>query len=495
MDAEVVVVGGGIGGLTAAALLAARGVNVCVLERASSVGGCAANFEKFGYSFEAGDGLYTSWEPNGIHRRVFSELPVDPPEVELLEPGYVVRLPDHSQISLTADTEAFEQNLREAFPECALKAVDVYRELDRTGAALRRLMQTVPDFFTASRARQGVELLRKGLVGAEILNARQHTMAEHQEGTSVRFHCFIDAQLRAFAQIGADQGSFLYAALALTAARGGMFAIHGGGSALANKLADSIARSGGKIRLDTPVLRLAYDSKGDPVGVDLLSGETVTASKAIISNLTIWDTYGKLIGLNRTPADVRKQLKSLPSWGAYLLYLGLDDDTTPSLKSDHFLLVTDWEDVGPSTTEDRQLSFAIPPARDRRAPQGKRAVTVHAWTDVEEWFTFHQDETEAEQKDQLMLERCWQRLHAALPELGSSIEVIDTATPRTFYESTRRTLGRVGGLPVTPTNFWQAETAYVTSFPNLFIVGDTVAPGGVAGVTRAAWILANRLTK
>lgn len=495
MDAEVVVVGAGIGGLTVAALLASRGVNVCVLERASSVGGCAANFENFGYSFEAGDGLYTSWETDGIHQRVFSELPVDPPEVELLEPGYVVRLPDHSQISLTADTETFEQNLREAFPECAPKAVDVYRELDRTGTALRRLMQRVPDLFTASRARQGVELLREGRVGAEILNARQHTMAEHLDGTSARFQRFIDAQLRAFAQIGAAEGSYLYAALALTAPRGGMFAIDGGGSALADSLADSIARSGGKIRLDTPVLRLAYDSKGDAVGVDLLSGETVAASKAIISNLTIWDTYGKLIGLNRTPAEVRKQLKSLPNWGAYLLYLGLDGDTASSLKSGHFLLVSDWEDVGAATTEDSQLLFAATPARDCRAPQGKRAVTVHAWTDVEEWFTFHQDETETEQKDQLMLERCWQRLHAALPELGSSIEVIDTATPRTFYESTRRTLGRVGGLPVTANNFWQAETPYVTSVPNLFIVGDTVAPAGVAGVTQAAWILASRLTK
>jgi C-3',4' desaturase CrtD len=495
MDAEVVVVGAGIGGLTVAALLAARGVNVWVLERASGVGGCAANFEKFGYSFEAGNGLYTSWESNGIHQRVFAELPVDPPEVELLEPGYVVRLPDHSQISITASTETFEQNLREAFPECAIKAADVYRELDRTGAALRRLMQRVPDFFTATRARQGVELLREGRVAAEILNARQHTMAEHLDGTSARFRRFIDAQLRAFAQISADQGSFFYAALALTAPRGGMFAIHGGGSALANKLADSITQSGGKIRLDTPVLRLAYNSDGDAVGVDLLSGETVTASKAIISNLTIWDTYGKLIGLNRTSAEVRKQLKSLRSWGAYLLYLGLDDDTARSLNSDHFLLVSDWEDIGASSSEDRQLLFAATPARDCRAPQGKRAVTVHAGTDVDEWFTFHQDETEAEQKDQLMLERCWKRLHAALPELGSNVEVIETATPRTFYESTRRTLGMVGGLPVTSDTFWQTQPSYVTSLPNLFIVGDTVAPGGVAGVTQAAWVLANRLTK
>ena len=38
MDCEVVVVGGGIGGLTVAALLAQRGKNVCLLERQAEVG-------------------------------------------------------------------------------------------------------------------------------------------------------------------------------------------------------------------------------------------------------------------------------------------------------------------------------------------------------------------------------------------------------------------------------------------------------------------------
>ena len=98
MDCEVVVVGGGIGGLTVAALLAARGIDVCLLERESRVGGCVTSFDKFGYSFEPGYGLYASWQPDEIHDRVFSALPVDPPEVRLLEPGYLVRLPDKSEI-------------------------------------------------------------------------------------------------------------------------------------------------------------------------------------------------------------------------------------------------------------------------------------------------------------------------------------------------------------------------------------------------------------
>ncbi|MCM3900456.1 MAG: hypothetical protein ND866_02005, partial [Pyrinomonadaceae bacterium] len=64
-----------------------------------------------------------------------------------------------------------------------------------------------------------------------------------------------------------------------------------------------------KIRFDTTALRLAYDATGQAIGVDLLSGERVSASKAIISNLTLWDTYGKLIGLDHTASGIRKRLK------------------------------------------------------------------------------------------------------------------------------------------------------------------------------------------
>src|SRR5919206_4883113 len=103
MAYEVVVVGGGIGGLTVAALLAARGVNVCLLEKESRGGGCAVSFERFGYNFEAGASLYASWQPGEIHERVFSELPVAPPEVRRANPPYVVRLPDGTDVAILED--------------------------------------------------------------------------------------------------------------------------------------------------------------------------------------------------------------------------------------------------------------------------------------------------------------------------------------------------------------------------------------------------------
>ena len=107
MNYEVVVVGGGIGGLTAAALLAARGMRVCLLERESRVGGCVATFERLGYQFEPGAGLYAGWEPGGIHERILAELRIPAPEVKPVDPAYVVHLPDGAEIPVASDDEEF----------------------------------------------------------------------------------------------------------------------------------------------------------------------------------------------------------------------------------------------------------------------------------------------------------------------------------------------------------------------------------------------------
>jgi C-3',4' desaturase CrtD len=493
MDCEVVVVGGGIGGLTVAALLASRGVSVCVLERERQVGGCAAAFEKFDYRFDPGYGLFTGWEPGGIHERVFSELRVEPPNASACDPAYVVRLPDASEIKLVRDQTLFEMELRQGFPECADEAIEFYRETTRLGAATRSALRKTRDLLSQPKARRAYSLFSRNRSASEILIYREHSAAQHLERVSNRFRRFVDVQLQTFAQGNGNEVSYLQAALSLSAPFEGIYALQGGAPALAERLAKSITQSGGKVRLNTPVLKLAYDASGGAMGVDLLSGETVSASQAIVSNLTLWDTYGKLIGLNRTPTEIRKQLNGLRGWGAYLLFLGVEENAGTDIPN-HVLTLKDWQESAPYTPEDNQLVFAAAPARDGSAPAGKRAVTVHAFTEVDEWFTFHNDESEHDEKDQQMLEQCWNQLHAAMPELGSNIEVIDTATPRTFYDLTRRKLGMVGGVASRP-ELWRAGPNHETSLPNLFMVGDTSSGWGIEAITRFAWLLAAQLTR
>ena len=338
---DVVVVGGGIGGLTVAALLSARGLNTCVLERQSQVGGCIARVEFSGYDFEPGMGLYTSFGAGEVYDTLFSRLPVAAPEVTPVTSPYILRSADGSDIVIATND---------------------------------------------------------------------------------------------------------------------LYAIDGGTATLAERLAESIKQSGGNLRLNSPVLRLAYDESGRAAGVDLLSGERVFAKKAIVSNLTIWDTYGKLVGLNRTPPEIKKQLTTLHGRGVYVVYAGIEEPAVARLPGERMRV------------EDGEGEFTLAISSSGIAPEGKRAVTFTTPTEIDSWFAYQSSEEDYEEWDQSALEHFWSRLHTALPELGSAIEVIETANPRTYYDSTRRKLGMVLGIDE------EILVGPGTSLENLFIVGDTVVP-------------------
>src|SRR6185369_17035408 len=124
---DVVVVGAGLGGLTVAALLSARGLNVCVLERQSQVGGCLGRVEFSGHEFEPGMGIHTSFGEGEVFERIFDELPVDVAHVSLVARPYGVRLGDGSDVKLVPGDEFFDE-LRAAFPECADDAIAFYRD-------------------------------------------------------------------------------------------------------------------------------------------------------------------------------------------------------------------------------------------------------------------------------------------------------------------------------------------------------------------------------
>jgi phytoene dehydrogenase-like protein len=353
---DVVVVGGGIGGLTVAAVLSARGMSVCLLERQSQVGGCIARVEFSGFNFEPGMGLYTSFGPGEIYDRLFSQLPVALPEVSLLQSAFVLRRADGSDTTLATSD---------------------------------------------------------------------------------------------------------------------LYSIVGGPASVAERLAESIKLSGGKVRLDTPVLRLAYDESGRAVGVDLLSGERVLAREAIVSNLTIWDTYGKLIGLNRTPPEIKKQLNTLQGSGVYVVYAVMEEAAVARLPSVRIRV----EDAG------GQFTVAVADSTG-----AKRPVTSTTDTQVDSWFAYQSSEEDYDEWDQTALGQFWNRIHAALPELGSDIEIIETANPRTYYDQTRRKLGMVLGIEGQPIQSHQ------TSLPNLFVVGDTVSPAArLDSVVESAMSLADHL--
>src|SRR6185503_4791264 len=120
---------------------------------------------------------------------------------------------------------------------------------------------------------------------------------------------------------------------------------------------------------------------------------------------------------------------------------------------------------------------------------GKHPVTFTTDTDVDSWFTYQSSEEDYDEWDQAALEQFWKRVHAALPELGADIEIIETANPRTYYDQTRRKLGMVLGIEGQPVQ------SHETSLPNLFMIGDTVSStASLDSVVESAVLLAEHIS-
>lgn len=91
---DVVVVGAGIAGLSAAALLAKAGLGVHLLEAHHQSGGCAGTFRRGPYTFDVGATQVAGLEPGGSHRRLLEHFQLPLPAATPLDPACVVDLGD-----------------------------------------------------------------------------------------------------------------------------------------------------------------------------------------------------------------------------------------------------------------------------------------------------------------------------------------------------------------------------------------------------------------
>jgi phytoene dehydrogenase-like protein len=282
---DVVVVGGGIGGLAVASLVAQAGRKVLLLEETAQLGGACLAVTHDGHRYDLGVSLITGAASGGrvasLCDRVGINLPIVP-----CDPAVQIALPRH-RISLAAGIEGWWPELHREFP----KDEEAWHALITDMASLARGREELAQHLPALPPAGWRERFRcwRILALRQWLGAARPVTQELRKAAGTPFRQALDdyglgsasrltleACLWYLLLRGAEECSTLEAALAIQRLREGVVVFPDGPAALADQLAQRLQERGGEIRLSTPAARCITE-RGRVVGVTTKTGETFRA--------------------------------------------------------------------------------------------------------------------------------------------------------------------------------------------------------------------------
>jgi C-3',4' desaturase CrtD len=485
MTKRVVVVGAGIGGLTAGALLAHRGYSVLMVDQAIVPGGCASTFQRRGFTFDVGATQVAGLEPGGIHHRIFSELGVEIPEAIECDPACAVFLPGETEpINVWRDPQRWQAERQRQFPNSE-PFWQLLADLFRYSWAFQSRDPVLPprdlwDLWQLVQAVRPDTLLTAPHTFSTVGDAlRGYGLAGDR-----RLKTFLDLQLKLYSQVDANETALLYAATALGVSQAplGLYHLNGSMQVLSDRLVQAFQRDGGNLRMRHRVEQI-HLTNGKPSAVtlhDLKTGETwQEPTDHVVANVTVQNLVQLLA--EQAPSGYRQRVDKLPpASGAFVIYLGVEQAAIPEDCPPHLQFLYDYE--GP-IGENNSLFVSVSKPGDGRAPDGKATVIASSFTDVNAWWKASDYQALKQQYTEQAIAQLGRYFHLT-PE---TIVYQEAATPRTFAHYTGRDRGVVGGLGQRVSTFGPFGFATRTPIPQLWLVGDSTHPGeGTAGVSYSA---------
>ena len=483
---EVVVIGAGVAGLTAAALLADAGLSVVLLEAHRQSGGCAGTFRRGPYIFDVGATQVAGLEPGGSHHRLCRHFGIPIPAARPLDPGCVVQLADGSApIQLWRDPDRWRQEQQRQFPG-SQRFWALCTALHRANWAFAGKDPVLPprSFWDLG------QLL--GAIGPAQLATGALALATVADllrlcgcAGDPRLRRFLDLQLRLYSQHGVDRTAALYGATVLAMAQHplGLWHLEGSMQALCDGLEQALARGGGQLRLRHRVTGLERKDGGWRVtGVGPNSSPFHLKAGSVVCTLPP-QTLPALLG-DALPPGYRRRLEQLPTpSGALVFYGAIQRSLLPSNVPAHLQL----EAGRPGS-----LFVSVSQEGDGRAPLGEATVIASVFTPSAPWFGIP-EATYQQQKASALID-LQTSLEEGLQLPTDSFLHRELATPRGFAGWTGRPFGMVGGLGQSPDLFGPFGLASQTPLPGLWLCGDSLHPGeGTAGVSLSALMAVRQL--
>ncbi|KAA8497842.1 Prolycopene isomerase, chloroplastic [Porphyridium purpureum] len=510
-DADVIVIGSGIGGLVTATQLARKGARVLVLEQYIIPGGSAGAFSRDGYVFDVGASMIFGFGTEGSTNLLTRALADVNRSIETFPDPVQINyhLPNALQLRVHKDYEKYVQELSARFPHEEKGIRRFYKECWNVFNSLNAM-----ELLSLEEPRYLWNVFLENPIGClQLLRYFPQNVGDvarkHIEDKELLHYIDIDCYL--WSVVKGDRTPMINAGMVFCDRHyGGINYPKGGVGKIAEELAASLADFGSQIQYKKRVREIVLDN-GKAAGV-LLADGTELRAPVIVSNATRWNTFGSLIKPEQVPASEQKWRERYEKSPSFLsLHLGVDASVIPSsarhqqeqrqghapqehVEDCHHIVLEDWAHMEDASDATGTLFLSIPTLLDPTlAPPGKHIFHMFTPSNIEDWEGLSPSEYEA--KKTRLADRLIARLERAhFPGLASKVELKIVGTPRTH----RRFLGRSDGSygPVPAHKLWGLVSMPFnrTDIEGLYCVGDSAFPGqGLNAVAFSGYACAHRV--
>jgi prolycopene isomerase len=480
----VVVIGGGLGGLSAAASLARRGFPVTLVEQHIKPGGYATTFQRGPFDFDvslhqtasAQGGLRATLEVTGILDKI-----------ETIEIPELVRIitPDHDLIWPQRDPDAVVDQLARLFPDEEEGIRDFF---DLMAGILEEGMK---EFDSESWLKR----IAFPLTHRKMWGVRNKTLADvldkhvHDE----RLRSIVSSFWPYYGLPPSSLSAFYYCVATASFLRFGGHYIRNRSQDLSNALMEATESAGGRVMLGTKVSFITTEN-GAVSGVTLSDGTHLPAM-AVISNASVPATMEMLgPGAARTD-EQREYLERLesyrPALSSFCVWLGLNQEIRGTVDGYEIFLQKGYDsekayqawlacdpvegDLGVTVYDNAFQGYSQP---------GSSTVCILMLSGYEPWRQYEADyfagrkesyNAEKERIAGIMIERAEERV---IPGLSAMIDVIEIGTPLTNRRYTGNPQGAIYGYEQSLANAFMTRLPNTTPFPGLHLASAWTNPGG-----------------
>ncbi|MBR5201457.1 MAG: NAD(P)/FAD-dependent oxidoreductase [Alistipes sp.] len=471
---DVIIIGGGIGGLTSGIILSKEGLSVCVLEQHSVIGGCLQSFKRHGRTLDTGMHYIGSMGEGEIMHQYFKYFGItdDLRLRKLSDDGFdYFHFMDGEVYSHASGNERFVDTLASRFPE------------DRKGIeTIVGKMQNIGDMIAPEVLREG-KLYNRG--GKDYTSVSAYGEIEKAISND-RLRNVMAGNTGLYAGNRLTTSMYEYGVITHSYIQGA-YAFEDGSQQLADLMVRQIERNGGEVHLNARVQKIHLE--GDKAEyVELTSGERLYGER-VISSIHPSTTFSMLENNTIYKKAFFTRMNSLANtYGIFTTYLLMKPNTVKYENNNHFYFNIDdvWglEGMYKGVNIPGVLMCMQPNSRNEYTEVISLLVPMPfeqcaRWADTTVGRRGEDYKAFKEQFGNAVIDFVSQ----FNPSLKGNIEMIHTASPLTYRDYTSTPEGSAYGLVKDCRNPLASLVFARTKISNLLITGQSLNIHGCLGAT------------